>query len=180
MWPAADHFPSLTFPWFPRNGITTLWGQKPKDGCLDLWGPTWEWEDVGRCWRPEAAAAQSVWGRQWALCAGHGWGARGGRVTLWQECARPVWECQRMTPPCWLPHLAAQALRTLWVRDQSPEPGKRSGGWGGGRGKPSQAPPHPTPNLSFPFGSGRNNGEGHWIWCTAAWAWHFSDVLASL
>lgn len=150
--PASGHFSFSDHCSGPRKMASpALWGREPRDGCLDLWGPTWEWEDVGRCWRPEAAAAQSVWGRQWALCAGHGWGTGGQSDTLAGMCQACLEMPAHYSPdwlPCGtLPHLADQVLRTLWVKGQSLDHQKGTWGWRG-CGRPAKV----LPSLSHVSG----------------------------
>lgn len=148
----------------PDKWHLTLWGQKPKDGCLGLWGPTWEWEDVGRCWWPEAAAAQSVWGRQWALCAGHGWGARGGQsdtlAGMCQACLGMSAHDSPLLAPLWqAPSSGSPGTQNTVGQRSEPETGEEKLRLG--RAWQAFKVSHSQPqNLSLLFGSGRNNGKG--------------------
>lgn len=100
-------------------------------------------------------------------------------MTPWQECARPVWECQPAHySPDWLPcgthpHLAAQVLRTLWVKGQSLDHQKGTWGWGG-CGRPAKVPP------SLSHVSGGIMWTGIRCGVSPNWLRHFSQGLASL
>lgn len=118
-------FPSLTIARVPEKWHLLPFGVGNQG--MDVWtcgAPPGN----GRMWGGVGGPRQrqlKVSGADNGHCVRGTGGALGGRVTPWQECARPVWECQHIIPPTGSP--VARSL--IWQPRYSEHCGSRIRAW---------------------------------------------------